>query len=373
MSAIDTNENQYEFLTDELTTEAINTEFDFVILPMANIFNSKFRHYLESSVFDKIKIPVYVIACGVQADNYESLDLLIDDIGDLSKRFISAIYNTGGEFALRGYFTKEFFERLGFPSAVVTGCPSMFQMGSNFVVNGSIQNYKPQKPVFNGNVSILKKLMEQYQDSIYIDQDAFWQELYAIRQEKPVFRKELAFYCNSDPYYAKLLGEDRIRLVPDMYNWSKFLQKSGFDYSFGSRIHGTIMAILSGIPATIVAIDSRTQEMAEYFDIPLVKCKPGHVYTQEEMYAFYEQADYSRFNKTYHQKYQVYENFLIQHGIVSHVNQSNTFFDSSREYIAPPQAFNVQYYREMSRRIKRDSVLLAGGKLAVTLKNKLSR
>lgn len=113
--------------------------------------------------------------------------------------------------------------------------------------------------------------MEQYKGSIFIDQDAFWQELYAVRRGNPDFRKELAFYCNSDSYYAKLLGEDRIRLIPDMYNWSKFLQKSGFDYSFGSRIHGTIMAILSGIPATIVAIDSRTQEMAEFFDIPLVK------------------------------------------------------------------------------------------------------
>lgn len=177
MSAIDTKENQYEFLSDELTTEAINTEYDFIILPMANIFNSKFRHYLEGFTFDKIKIPIYVIACGAQADNYESLDMLIDDIGDLSKRFISSVYNTGGEFALRGYFTKEFFERLGFPSAVVTGCPSMFQMGSTFVANGSIKNSKPQKPVFNGNVSILKKLMEQYKGSIFIDQDVFWQEL----------------------------------------------------------------------------------------------------------------------------------------------------------------------------------------------------
>lgn len=133
MSAIDTNENEYGFLCDGLTPEIINEKFDFVIFPMANIFNRAFRYYLNGDIFNKINIPVYVIACGAQADSYDDIDALVDDIGNLSKSFISAIYNTGGEFALRGNFTKEFFERLGFHSAVVTGCPSMYQNGRDFV------------------------------------------------------------------------------------------------------------------------------------------------------------------------------------------------------------------------------------------------
>lgn len=371
MSAIDTDENQYEFLSDEMTAETINSEFDFIILPMANIFNSKFCHYLETLTFSKINIPVYVIACGAQAESYDELDSLINEIGELSKRFISAVYNTGGEFALRGFFTKEFFDRLGFSSAVVTGCPSMYQLGKTFIATGCRKNVEPVMPVFNGNILALKKLMEYYPDSLFMDQDTFWKELYFKHQDKPEFRNELSFYCNYGLYSAQLLGENRIRLIPDMYNWSNFLKKSGFDYSFGTRIHGNIMAILSGIPATVAAIDTRTMEMADFFNIPHVKYIPGHSYTPEELAFLYSEADYTKFNETYPEKYQAYEDFLTQHGIVTRMNQHNPFFSVDKAYIAPPDALNVQYYKEMLYKLKKNKFLLFCASTVVNIKNKV--
>lgn len=60
--------------------------------------------------FEKIKIPVFIISCGVQADSYEDLNDLVKSTGNVSKRFISTIYKTGGQFALRGWFTAEFLK-----------------------------------------------------------------------------------------------------------------------------------------------------------------------------------------------------------------------------------------------------------------------
>lgn len=136
-STINTGENEYVFLEKTIEIEKINSCYDFVLLPMANIFNKDFLHWMKllTLTMEKIKIPVYVVVCGVQADNYDMLDDIIKSIGEESTRFIRAVYNTGGEFALRGYFTKEFFDRLGFKSAVVTGGPSLFQLGSNFRVD----------------------------------------------------------------------------------------------------------------------------------------------------------------------------------------------------------------------------------------------
>lgn len=158
-----------------------------------------------------------------------------------------------------------------------------------------------------------------------------------------------------------------------MYNWSNYLKEVGFDYSFGTRIHGSIMAILSGIPATVAAIDTRTMEMADFFNIPYIKHIPGHSYTPEELVALYNQADYTTFNETYPEKYQVYENFLIQHGIVTHANQHNSFFSEDKAYFAPPDAVNVQYYKEMSRRLKKDKFLLCCTSTVVRIRNKLTR
>lgn len=61
-------------------------------------------------------------------------------------------------------------------------------------------------PVFNGDISALQKLMEYYPESLFIDQDSLWRELYSVHQDTLGFRNELAFYCNYGPYYAELLG-----------------------------------------------------------------------------------------------------------------------------------------------------------------------
>lgn len=76
--------------------------------------------------FRRIRIPVYVIACRIQASGYDQLSEIVCALNGPASRFISRVYDTGGEFALRGSFTKEFFDKLGFPSAVVTGCPSLY-------------------------------------------------------------------------------------------------------------------------------------------------------------------------------------------------------------------------------------------------------
>lgn len=372
MTAIDTGENQYDFLTSEISTDTINQVYDFIILPMANIFNLQFNHHLKSlaDIFEKIQIPVYVIACGAQANSYEALDELVDAVGISAKRFIRSIYNTGGEFALRGEFTKAFFDRLGFRSAVVTGCPSLYQFGRNFSVPGTDPAAKI-RPVFNGQIPALAELMKAYPQSNFMDQDAFLRELYAKRFNNPTFREIYAFYCNYGSFAASLLAHDRIRLIPDMNNWRRFLMESGANYAFGSRIHGNIIALLSGIPATVVAIDTRTMEMAEFFQIPYIRYQPGHVYTIAELENAYTQADYDAFNRSYREKYSVYADFLTSHGIVSAPNQVNPFFAEQKEYFAPPSGVNTEYYQKVADEICRKQIILDCARMATGVKRKL--
>lgn len=374
MMAIDTGENIYDFLPSEISTDEINQVYDFIILPMANIFNRQFVHHLESmaDTLERIHIPVFVIACGAQANSYEGLDDLVNAIGTSAKRFIRSIYNTGGEFALRGEFTKRFFERLGFSSAVVTGCPSLYQFGREFRVPGTVTDKEPY-PVFNGQIASLEKLLSAYPKSNYMDQDGFLRELYEKRTAGPVFRDVFSFFCNYDPYAATLLAEDRIKLIPDMNNWRRFLMESGSNYAFGSRIHGNIISLLSGIPATVIAIDTRTMEMADFFNIPYIEHQSGHVYTQKEFETAYAAADYKAFNQSYQEKYDAYANFLTSHGIVSKTNQSNAFFNEKNAYMAPPKGNNTEYYQKTAAAIRRNRPLLACAKAAAELKGKLLR
>lgn len=88
------------------------------------------------------------------------------------------------------------------------------------------------------------------------------------------------------------------------------------------------MALLSGIPATIITIDSRTREVAEFFDIPRFASSPEHIFTKQEMLALHEQMDYSAFNRNFRSRFGAYERFLSEHNIVSHVNCENRFLDA---------------------------------------------
>lgn len=76
VSEITTEDNLIEFWDPSKTIDEINSEYDMVIAPMANVFSVGFKSLLEKLArkFEEIRIPIYVIACGVQAQSYDDLD-----------------------------------------------------------------------------------------------------------------------------------------------------------------------------------------------------------------------------------------------------------------------------------------------------------
>ncbi len=63
-----------------------------------------------------------------------------------------------------------------------------------------------------------------------------------------------------------LFQENRVRFYVEPWPWIDDLR--AYDFAFGSRIHGNIAALLAGTPAFVLAHDSRTLELARYFEIP---------------------------------------------------------------------------------------------------------
>lgn len=336
ISEISVEENEIAYLEENMTMEEINEKYDLMIFPSANIFA---RNYVEAIKkltieFRKCQIPIFVISCGVQASNNAELSNLIHDIGGTSTEFIDAIYKTGGEFSLRGYFTKEFFDRLGFPSAVVTGCPSLYQVGRYLRIDKDEVGPRQLKPVVNGqnymfSSPFYKKIFNEYKNSVFVDQDHYGKYLY-----DPTFfadynyslKNMLKLVKNETFLGMELLSHDRIVYFADMPQWNSWLKESDFNFSFGARIHGNIMSILSGIPAVVHAWDSRTREMAEFYSIPFVD---DSIVASSSLYAIYEKADYSEFNNNFQKHYDEYEDFLRRCGIVkTSMGSEKLFFDN---------------------------------------------
>lgn len=354
MSFIINDDNQIDFYDEKMTFDYINSTYDFIIAPMANIFSTGYVDVLNNlaNYFSCIKIPTYVIACGIQVKSYNEIHQLSKDIKEPAYRFIQSIYSTGGEFALRGQSTKKFFDYVCENTAIVTGCPSMFQLDSNLVIDFSKLKKRNLKIAVNGDIDIYHQISKQYQCEFF-DQHEYYQLLYDINLETVNFQALIKLVKNYgyDTIYNVI--ENKIHLFFDMNAWWNYLQNNHFDVTIGTRIHGTIMSILAGIPALLVVIDERTKEMADFFSIPYIEYKDFHVLQIRQLI---DELDYNEFNRTFSCKYYSFEKFLCQHNIqkdFSIKKKKKFFYHDDCIYVDSYKESNVEKYSLKFKKYKR--------------------
>ena len=115
-----------------------------------------------------------------------------------------------------------------------------------------------------------------------------------------------------------LFREDRVRFFVDPVPWIDFLATR--DFVFGSRIHGTIAGLIAGTPAFVLAHDSRTLELARYFEIPHRRLRDVDVRAVDaaELYAA---ADPTALVAGHAERYARFAAYLDRHGL-DHVGRS---------------------------------------------------
>jgi hypothetical protein len=107
-----------------------------------------------------------------------------------------------------------------------------------------------------------------------------------------------------------------MRLFLDPWPWIDYLARQ--DFTFGTRFHGNVAALLARRPAMLLAHDSRTVELAEYHGMPhrLI----NQVNEQVDASELLDQFDPGPFNAVYDKTLRTYLDFLERNGL-SHVYQ----------------------------------------------------
>ena len=338
ISEISTEQNEISYYNPDMSADYINQNFDLLLYPMANIFSIYFVDALDgiTAFIRQLTIPVFIISCGVQAKSFDELDGLISRIGDKSKAFIQAVYDSGGDFALRGHFTAAFFEKLGFHDLNVVGCPSLFQLGNALTLSNEKVPKDEFKVAINGVPELAVPILNQY-DGLFYDQDILFHILYDpayYANLKPGMKGDLRWLKQSGFKTAlpELILSDRIRLLADVWDWDHSLTHEGLCFSFGTRIHGNIIAILAGLPTIIVDVDARVREMAELYHIPHIPYSEAAEFAagKRDLYDLYLQTDYTDFNKSFPQLYKAFSDFLVRCHIVDDmINTENRYWNRS--------------------------------------------
>jgi hypothetical protein len=309
----------------EKSVDAINANASAVVLPLANQFRPNYAERLDAlaNVISKIKVPVIVVGVGCQADLDYNFELL-RPIDAQVKRFVSAVLDRSASIGVRGECTKNYLNALGFSAVDVIGCPSMFMYGANLPVPRQTTLNYDSKIAINISAageqakfatdldrmgSVIDDVVAKYSDVVYIPQENRSIEDMLWFQER-----DRGEHSEMSPAtYLKLRDNGRVKGFVDPRTWFEYL--STRDFAFGTRLHGSIAALLAGTPAHLIAHDSRTLELAEYFDIPSTKITSSD---ELDPIALYERSDFSKMVSGHAKRFETYKSFLKKNGL-SHV------------------------------------------------------
>ncbi|MFE5400658.1 polysaccharide pyruvyl transferase family protein [Streptomyces sp. NPDC056580] len=333
--------------TEVAAAARINAEYDAFVVPLANAFRPSFEVALQrlTRLISKLRIPVVVLGVGAQTGvGYDAARL--KRIEPTVRDFCSAVLERSASIGVRGEFTEQYLRDMGFKDVEVIGCPSLFMNGRELDVRKGAAGLTAESRIaINGSHSavgkqglgrVIDRTHERYPNLRFIGQNLsdarqlHWRDL-----SDPVAARVTAMPTHPDhPMYR----EDKVRVYVDPITWIDELRP--FDFSFGSRIHGNIAALLAGTPATVLCGDSRTLELCRYFEIPhqLLE-KVGKDLEATDPARLYEQADFSGLVGNHAERFDRFTAFLDKNGLqntFTHGDGGAAFEKRMRSLSFPP-------------------------------------
>ncbi|MEU2924649.1 polysaccharide pyruvyl transferase family protein [Streptomyces sp. NPDC007251] len=332
--------------TDLTAAARINEEYDAFVVPLANAFRPSFEARLKrlTRLISKLRIPVVVLGVGAQTGvTYDPARL--KPMERSVREFCAAVLERSSSIGVRGEFTEQYLRDMGFRDVEVIGCPSMFLYGAELDVRKRVPALTAESRIaVNGSHSAVQK---QGLARIIGRTHARYPHLRFIGQNLSDAR-QLHWRDLSDPNSLvtampthpdhPMYREDKVRVYIDPVTWIDDLRD--FDFSFGSRIHGNIAALLAGTPATVLCGDSRTLELCRYFEIPHLRLDEAAKDPQAADPArLYEEADLGGLVGNHRERFDRFTGFLDKNGLrntFTHGDGGAAFEERMRSLSFPP-------------------------------------
>jgi len=343
------------FAAYKMGADEINERFDVYVIPLANAFRPTFVASLErlTKVLEGLKIPVVVLGAGLQSPlPYAAGEERPFDDG--VKAFARAVLDRSASIGVRGEYTQDYLQRLGFRDVEVIGCPSMYMRGDQLSVTKRVPSLTPESRIAINLTRRVKAMgpivashVERYPNLRYIAQEN--ETLRLLLWQEDVY--------NSPPDYPMpsrvdhpLIRDDKTRLFLDPWPWLEYMR--GFDFSFGNRIHGNIVGLLAGTPSYVLAHDTRTLELAKYFQIP--HREAAGLSPDTDAAELYEEADYGPMIAGHAERFRTFIDYMERHGLhhIFEPGEDLTKFDRQVAEVDYPPAVRLRP-RSIVRRARR--------------------
>lgn len=326
----------------------VNENYDCVVLPLANAFRNTFIPELnELTKFVKgLKIPCIVPSVGIQALNGKDFTKTFQ-YRDEAAAFVSAVLEKSSIIGLRGEETARFLASLGFEREkdfTVIGCPSMYSNGRKLPDVKPLSYSKESLVLLNSKVehenkkvaAMFKNFVKNHENYVYAPQrraqiiTGYYGTYFQSCDEEFVFQKR--FY---DPAKTVMFTS-----VPEWYGY----MNKHVDLSVGTRIHGSVAAIMGGVPTFIVNLDQRVGELASFHNIPHIPF--SEVENGATIASLIEKIDFNSVHEGHAERFDRFVDFLEKNGLETAYskdrNVEKVYFDSVIEnnpYNFEPKSF----------------------------------
>lgn len=340
--------------------EEIRDSSDIIVMGASNFINPSTDFGVPAENLKKLKLPTIVLGIGAQAPN-DTVKKIPLTKG--TKEFLHQISEQSVSIGVRGEYTAELLNNMGIKNITIIGCPTYYlNLDINFKVNMQKMSKEGDlRPVLNyTNISqkcdekIFKYAFEHGLDVIgqteYVEE--YWKRGLDINLDKVISAEEKKIQqykkIGSDMNAIKGYFEKHFYQFYDIDQWTEQIKK--YNFVFGTRFHGNMVAVQNGIPALLVTHDSRTKELAEYCNIPYIEA--SNLVGEIDLLTLYSEMNYQKFNNEYPEKFRKYVDFLKLNNVTDVdsllVNQTENSKQSAHDAEMEQEIIKLNYEKNIS-------------------------
>jgi hypothetical protein len=270
-----------------------------LVIPAANFIHGDITLTPLVELVRTVDKPVFLLGIGAQAERED--EPLTPGPGVLE--FLQEVSARTPAICLRGEFTKRVCDSFSIANTQVLGCPSILTNPDPYL--GRTLAARISR-IGDGPVSVaaacvkgqlrsvereLMRLVQLRPGSGYVVQRPI-EFMKTIRdeelteQEVADFQRAAAFYDLPGGRAALATFLRTTGYVPDSIDsWLHWQQR--FSASVNTRIHGTVMSVMAGVPGICIGHDTRTTELAKRLRLPLLSMQGfiGSRYSLRDQFA----------------------------------------------------------------------------------------